>query len=201
MVSFGKNPRRQGYLGFEGIQEYRRQKEKPQRNTRCVITGGTHAREWIGVEVPTFAMKAMVENYDSDPKMKHRVDNAETYFVPVANPDGYTYSKDVNAWWRKNRQPITQDACDISGGKFNLADETGKKAAAQEEKGDVKGIGVDINRNYYDGNPQHMFLYRPDGDSPCSTWDDKGASDRIRSDTYRGPEGGSEKETKALDGL
>ncbi len=162
------------------------------------INGATHAREWIALEVPLFAMKSMIENYDSDPQMKHRVDNAVTYFVPVVNPDGYTYSREVNAWWRKNRRPIYQDACDISKGQNNVtADESGYNIAPTGEP-KPKGIGVDLNRNAYDGNPENLHIYRPPGDNPCSTWDDYGASDRISSDTYRGPEGASEPEAKAL---
>ncbi|MFP4499101.1 MAG: M14 family metallopeptidase [Vulcanimicrobiota bacterium] len=162
-----------------------------------LITGVHHAREWISLEVPFHAAKSMLENYNSDPVMKQRVDNVETWFVPMVNPDGYEHSRISNPWWRKNRQPITYTACDVNK-NGNIACQLGDMPAGQ--KGEPLGTGVDLNRNYWDGNPDHLHLYRPAGDDPCSaSWfDDQGASDRIASDTYRGPEGGREKEVKAL---
>ena len=63
----------------------------------------------------------------------------------------------------------------------------------------TSAVGVDLNRNYWDGNPDHLALYRPEGDTPGSTDDDWGAtSDNPDSDTYRGPTGGSEVEVSSL---
>ena len=61
------------------------------------------------------------------------------------------------------------------------------------------GIGVDLNRNYF--TPKDPTLYRQPNDKPDSTWDDYGASDRVYSDTYRGPYGNSEEEVKAISKL
>lgn len=138
--------------------------------TGFVITGCHHAREWMSVEIPLHVGHELLDNYDTDPAARNRVDNTETWIVPVVNPDGYEYSRNSDNWWRKNRQPL-------EGGQ----------------------VGVDLNRNYWDGNPDHFYLYRPPGDTPDSTADDFGStSDNPRSDTYRGPAGGSEKELKAL---
>lgn len=86
-----------------------------------VMTGLHHAREWMTVESTLKLADALLEGYATDPAMRHRVDHAETWIVPIVNPDGYEYSREANSAWRKNRTP--QD-----GGWF----------------------GVDINRNYYD---------------------------------------------------
>jgi carboxypeptidase T len=58
------------------------------------------------------------------------------------------------------------------------------------------GHGVDLNRNFAD--PQHPTLWRPEGDRPKSTMDDKGGSDKPSARQYRGPNGNSEPETRAL---
>lgn len=145
-----------------------------------VITGCTHAREWMTVEVPIHSAKFLLENAESDPDCKRRLENTVTWFVPLVSPDGYEYSREKDGWWRKNRSVHENGPCPDKPG----------------------GIGVDPNRNYWDGKAEHFELYRPKGDTPCSTWDDFGqTSDNPRKDTYRGPSGGSEKEVQALLGL
>lgn len=154
-----------------------------------VFTGVWHAREWIGLEVVLALARGLVENYDTDPAIKARVDNSEIWTVPIVNPDGYTYSREVNSWWRKNRNPITHTGCETNfeGNICPTGDET------------VKGIGVDLNRNCDDGVPEHHKYWRPPGDEPCNFYDDFYAtSDDPEDDTYRGPEGASENETKAV---
>ena len=102
----------------------------------------------------------------NDNELNKYLNDLDIYILPVVNPDGYEYSLKENAWWRKNRT------------KFE------------------KGIGVDLNRNYF--TPKDPTLYRQPNDKPDSTWDDYGASDSVYSDTYRGPYGNSEAEIKAI---
>lgn len=142
-----------------------------------VITGCHHAREWMSVEIPLHVAHKLLDNYQSDPDAKRRVQKAETWIVPLVNPDGYERSRTEDPWWRKNCRPVEHDAL-------------GNTTSA---------VGVDLNRNYWDGNPDHLALYRPEGDTPGSTDDDWGAtSDDPDSDTYRGPAGGSEVEVRSL---
>jgi carboxypeptidase T len=149
------------------------------RRPGVVFTGAHHAREWASMEVPLALAEDLVNNYDSNPDVKRRVDSAEIWVLPMVNPDGYEYSRTEDNWWRKNRNPITDTGCPNRDGDG--------------------AIGVDINRNYDDGKPEHATLYRPAGDTPCSTSDDVGeTSDDPQSDTYRGPKGASEKEVQAL---
>lgn len=157
-----------------------------------VFTGNHHAREWMSMEVPLHLAKELVEKYDSDPKMKSRVDNAEIWVIPMVNPDGYEYSRTQDNWWRKNRNPITDTGCGNIAG-CNLP-------GADHASGEPVAYGVDLNRNYDDGKPEHAALYRPPGDTPCNTWDDFGraTSDDPNADTYRGPKGGSESEVQAM---
>ncbi len=141
-----------------------------------VVTGCHHAREWMTVEAPLQLIHDLTDHAQS-PENQNRLNEAEVWVVPVANPDGYEFSRNENNYWRKNRRPVEVD----QNGKPNSA------------------IGVDLNRNYWDGKDEHLFVYRPDGDTPGNTRDDFSAtSDNPRSDTYRGPFGGSEAEVKAL---
>ncbi|MBM3461652.1 MAG: zinc carboxypeptidase [Armatimonadetes bacterium] len=142
-----------------------------------MFTGCHHAREWMSMEVPLDLAHNFVEKYDTDPEMKRRVDNAEIWIAPMVNPDGYEYSRTRDAWWRKNRRPNTDTGCGNGSNR----------------------VGVDLNRNYDDGKPEHAHLYRPAGDTPCKTFDDFGVtSDFPGSDVYRGPRGLSEPETRAV---
>ena len=102
----------------------------------------------------------------NDPNLKSYLDKLDIYILPVVNPDGYEYSLKENAWWRKNKKVFD------------------------------KGMGVDLNRNYF--TPKDPTLYRQPSDKPDSTWDDYGASDSVYSDTYRGPYGNSEEEIKSI---
>ena len=150
-------------------------KERP----AVVVTGVHHAREWATSKVPLTIATETLEGYNSDPAAKKRVDEGEMWFVPLVNPDGYEYSRSENSWWRKNRRPLEKNPCG--------------------EKIEREVYGVDLNRNYADGNPEHAHIYRSKGDSPCSTWDDgRATSDNPRKDTYRGPSGASEIEVQSM---
>lgn len=63
-----------------------------------------HAREWITVMNSMFVADHLVRNYATDAYVRHLVDNADFYIVPVVNPDGYVYTWTTNRFWRKNRR-------------------------------------------------------------------------------------------------
>ena len=71
------------------------------------------------MEVPYYLAHYLVNNFQTDPEVKHLVDNCEIWIVPVVNPDGYVYTWTKDRLWRKNRR-------DNGNGMF----------------------GVDLNRNY-----------------------------------------------------
>jgi len=99
-----------------------------------------HAREPAGMMSVMYFMYYLLENYGSDPEITYLVDNREFYFVPVINPDGYEYNKQIapngGGMWRKNR-------IDNGNGCY----------------------GVDLNRNF-----GYMWGYNNIGSSPdpCS---------------------------------
>jgi carboxypeptidase T len=153
------------------------QSESTSSKPGVVITGCHHAREWMSVEIPLHVARQAVTGYGSDEVATQRLKEGEIWIIPIANPDGYAHSRSGDNMWRKNRRPVGQDAMGAP----------------------TKAIGIDLNRNYWDGQDQHFQLYRPAGDTPSSTWDDFSAtSDNPRKDTYRGPQGASETETQVL---
>jgi carboxypeptidase T len=68
------------------------------------IVGGTHAREWISVEVPLLLARQLLENYAGDAAVRRLVDGAQIYIMPLHNPDGLEFSIHTYRWWRKNRR-------------------------------------------------------------------------------------------------
>lgn len=150
--------------------------EDTSSKTGIVLTGCHHAREWMSVMPPLRTANDLLAGYASNPDMKRRVDQGEIWVVPIVNPDGYEYSRSEDNWWRKNRGPVGQDACGQA----------------------TDAIGTDLNRNY--DTAKDPTLYRPEGDTPCSTSDDFGwaTSDEPHSDTFRGSSGANQPEVQAL---
>ncbi len=86
-----------------------------------LITGLHHAREWPTVEITMFFIDTLLRGYSHDPEITDFVNNLDIYVIPLVNPDGYYYSRDMgNTMWRKNRRYLPE---------FGV-------------------YGVDLNRNY-----------------------------------------------------
>ena len=75
-------------------------KEKP----ALFFTGTIHAREWIGIELSLSFAQYIINHIDYDPQLNELLDRSTLYMVPCANPDGYEYSRNHFAFWRKNRR-------------------------------------------------------------------------------------------------
>lgn len=104
-----------------------------------LYTAVHHAREPGGLSSLIYFMWHILENYESDERVKALVDETELYFIPCLNPDGYIYNVDQyfnggNFFWRKNRR-------DNGDGTF----------------------GVDLNRNY-----GYEFAHDDIGSSPST---------------------------------
>ncbi|MBL8163918.1 MAG: hypothetical protein JNJ61_18160 [Anaerolineae bacterium] len=145
---------------------------------RVLFVGAHHAREWISTEIPLHLADYLLSNYDSCTEVRRLVNNSEIWIIPVANPDGYEYSRtgDPNdvAWnsprqWRKNRNfsPTLDMYCKML-----------KMGPAQ---------GVDTNRNYETQN--------------WSLIDNSSFSSRCDYITFKGAEPFSEPETQAIRNL
>jgi carboxypeptidase T len=101
-----------------------------------------HAREPGSMMTLIYYMYYLLENYGTDPEVTFLVNNRELYFVPIVNPDGYEYNREIapdgGGLWRKNKRDNNGD------GIFNSSDD-----------------GVDLNRNY-----GHGWAYDDNGSSP-----------------------------------
>jgi len=89
------------------------------------VDSAVHAREWIGPPATTYLLKNLLEN-----QQYRKIAAAFDWFIlPIANPDGYKYSREQNPQWRKNRRP-------------------GEECSAREAGDPAEGPGVDLNRNF-----------------------------------------------------
>lgn len=68
-----------------------------------VVQACQHAREWISVAATMFAAEQFA-TAAAGSELDVLLDQVELVVVPVANPDGYAYSWDVDRYWRKNRR-------------------------------------------------------------------------------------------------
>jgi len=75
-------------------------KDKP----ALFYTGTIHAREWIGIELSLAFGQYILEHIEYDPQLNELLDKSTLYMVPCANPDGFEYSRNHFAFWRKNRR-------------------------------------------------------------------------------------------------
>lgn len=102
-----------------------------------LVTGGQHAREWAGNGAVTESIEKLLTGYQkNDPEAKEKVDGLEMWFVPMANPDGYEYSRNADPDWRKNRS----------------------------RHPGFEGVGTDLNRNYRADFRFHGDVPRRQGD-------------------------------------
>jgi len=85
------------------------------------IQGGIHAREWISPATVLWIMTMSLEDNLND--WKSLYDEAEVYWIPNINPDGYAYSRSNDRMWRKSRNTNSGSTC----------------------------VGTDLNRNYITG--------------------------------------------------
>jgi hypothetical protein len=69
-----------------------------------LMTGVTHAREWLTVMNVLYLADHLVSQEGVDPVVTDLVERVEWLIIPVLNPDGYHYTWTTDRYWRKNRR-------------------------------------------------------------------------------------------------
>ncbi|XP_059099359.1 carboxypeptidase B-like [Tigriopus californicus] len=73
------------------------------------IDGGIHAREWISPATVTYLIKQLTE--DMTAENEDLLENLDWYILPVANPDGYEFTRASDRLWRKTRSEYSGNLC------------------------------------------------------------------------------------------
>jgi len=73
------------------------------------INCGFHAREWITISSCLYLFDRWISSEDQD--VQDFLANVVVYMTPLANPDGYEFSRTTDRDWRKNRSPVPNSRC------------------------------------------------------------------------------------------
>ncbi|TMW47119.1 hypothetical protein DOY81_007801 [Sarcophaga bullata] len=76
---------------------------KPNNTQAIFIESQMHAIEWISSAASTCFFNNLL--HSQNPELRRMLVEYDWIYVPIANPDGFVYTHDVDRLWRKNRRP------------------------------------------------------------------------------------------------
>ncbi|KAF1812466.1 hypothetical protein P152DRAFT_367262, partial [Eremomyces bilateralis CBS 781.70] len=111
LVSIGTSYEGRDILAMRvGVHPTNNEKAAGPRKT-IIISGGTHAREWIGTSTVNYLAYSLVTSYGKSSVWNSLLEAFDWVFIPTLNPDGYVYTWENDRLWRKNRQPTSLRFC------------------------------------------------------------------------------------------
>ncbi|KAF6038904.1 hypothetical protein EB796_002787 [Bugula neritina] len=144
---------------------------KNQSKRAIWVEAGMHGREWISPVTANNIIYNMITMSYSDRCVKNLLEAFDWYILPVANPDGYEYSRSRDRMWRKNRRLSEVLKRPWWSAYYSHSFQRNKYRYC---------YGVDLNRN---------FGFK---------WGVVGTSTNPCSEIYQGPAAFSEPETAAI---